>query len=301
MRKRSRPTEEPNASPAKASWGFAEGDQFAPGRIALKSIGGGKAFETYLAWDDRLFSIVVAKMIRPDKVDDPQTLAALQREAEALAHLSHPLVVRSFGAVLDGPHPHIVLEHLEGPSLTSLIRKHAPLPVEQILPLAVDLCSALHYFEVEGWVHLDVKPLNVIMGAAPKLIDLSLARTIERAHELTTPVGTRAYMSPEQREPGVRGEVGPPADVWGLGVTVYEALTGLRPFDVDEDGWPKLDVAPRPLPKELKGPVADMVISCLEPEPADRPSASRLAIALGPAVEALTERKVIRRGRPRLR
>lgn len=280
-----------------ADWSFEEGDEIAPGRVALRLLGRGNLYETYLAWDDRLFSIVVAKLVRRDKIEDPDALRALGNEADALARLAHPMLVRSFGSVLDGPRPHLILEHLEGPPLHALIRKYAPLPLEQILPLALDLCSVLHYLEAESTVHLDVKPGNVIMSASPKLVDLSLARTVEAAQRISEAVGTEGYMSPEQLEPGVRGSLGPATDIWGLGATVYEALTGSRPFGDGEREHAEPELLPRELPEEA----ARALLDTLDPDPAKRPRAAHLALALRPAVEAVSGRRVIRRGRPRFR
>jgi eukaryotic-like serine/threonine-protein kinase len=274
------------------SWNLSEGEEIAPGRLALAPLGRGNLYETYLAWDDRLFSIVVAKLVRADKVEDPKALRALRGEAEALDRLAHPMLVRSFASILEGPRPHLVLEHLEGPPLHTLIRKYAPLPLEQVLPLALDLCSVLHYLEAEGMVHLDVKPGNVIMAAAPKLVDLSLARTVEAAQRISGAVGTEGYMAPEALDPGVTGRLGPETDVWGLGVTVYEAIVG-RPPPEPGKGAPEL-------PREVPPEAADALLRCLEPKASDRPRAADLALALRPAVEQVTGTKVIRRGRPRL-
>jgi serine/threonine protein kinase len=83
----------------------------------------------------------------------------------------------------------------------------------------------------EGWVHLDVKPENIVMGVPPRLIDLSIARTFERAARLRGSIGTDGYMSPEQCDADAhRGEVGAPADVWGLGATLHHAVSGEVPF-----------------------------------------------------------------------
>ena len=90
------------------------------------------------------------------------------------------------------------------------------------------MASVIHYMAEEGWVHLDLKPDNLVMGIPPRVIDLSLARTVERAKRLTDYIGTNAYMPPEQCNP--RGDVGPPADVWGLGATLYHAVAGKLPF-----------------------------------------------------------------------
>lgn len=292
----------------KASWKFEEGDEIAPGRVALSRLGGGTLFETYIAWDDRLFFIVVAKLIRPDRADDPDAIRRLRREAETLQRLSHPVVVRSFGSVLEGPHPHLVLEHMEGPTLRSLLRKYGPLPMEQILPLALNLCSGLHYMNTENMVHLDVKPGNIIMGAPPVLIDLSLARTLERAARIDSPIGTDPYMAPEQCEPDALGPVGAPADVWGLGATLHEAITGRQPFtqdDFDSEGrgerYPQLDQDPAPLPPETPTPLAETVLGCLEKDPAKRPTAAELGMGLQPLVAAARRRRVLGRARPRLR
>ena len=292
----------------KASWRFNEGDEIAPGLVALDRLGGGTLFETYLAWDDRLFFIVVAKLIRPDRVGEDSAAKRLQKEAETLARLSHPVVVRSFGAVLDGPHPHLVLEHTEGPTLRSLVRRYGPLPMEQILPLALNLCSALHYMTTQDMVHLDVKPGNIIMGAPPVLIDLSLARSLTEATRITTPIGTEPYMAPEQCEPGARGEIGPPADVWGVGATLHEAITGRRPFPTGRQGiedaggsFPQLVNEPGPLPPDTPSVVAETVLRCLQKDPADRPTAADLGIGLQPIVASARRRSVLGLRRPQLR
>jgi eukaryotic-like serine/threonine-protein kinase len=105
------------ATPRHATWEFAEGDEIAPGRTILRTLGGGSRYEVQLVWDDRLFAVMVAKVLRPDQVEDPVALRDLRKEAEALARLAHPVLVRGFGAVLDGPYPHVLIEHLEGPTL----------------------------------------------------------------------------------------------------------------------------------------------------------------------------------------
>lgn len=292
----------------KVSWGFNEGDEIAPGRVALSRLGGGTLFEAYLAWDDRLFFIVVAKLIRPDRVGDADAVKRLGKESETLARLSHPVVVRSFGAVLEGPRPHLVLEHTEGPTLRSLLRKYGTLPIEQILPLALNLCSALHYMHTEDMVHLDVKPGNIIMGTPPVLIDLGLARPIAQAARITSPIGTDPYMAPEQCDPGIEGTVGPAADVWGLGATLHEAITGRQPFSPKGSSleglaarFPQLTREPEPLPPDTPMAVAETVLRCLEKDPTDRPTAAELGMSLQPVVASARRRSVLGMRRPRLR
>ena len=139
-----------------------------------------------------------------------------------------------------------MLEHLDGPTLDELLADGHTLALEQILPLGLHVASALHYLAGEGIVHLDVKPSNIVMGGPPRLIDLSVARTLAEAAALRAPIGTDAYMAPEQCEPD--GRLGPPADVFGLAATLYTGLTGTRPFPPCEDRWPQLTASPTPPP-----------------------------------------------------
>ncbi|GAA0612928.1 hypothetical protein GCM10009547_13580 [Sporichthya brevicatena] len=259
------------------SWDFEPGDEIVPGRTAVRRLGGGSRFEAYLAFDETLHSAVVAKVVRPDQVDDPRTLEALAREAEMATRLAHPSLVRAFATVPDGPRPHLVLEHLDGPRLSTLVRRYGPLPLEQALPLCLELCSVLHYLQAVDVVHLDVKPSNVVMGAPPRLIDLSIARSVGEAATLRQAIGTDAYMAPEQCDPTPETPVGPPADVWGLGATMYAALTG-RP--------PRRD-RPEPLPRSVPPVLAGHVLSCLDPDPAARPRPAELADRVEPLVAAL--------------
>jgi serine/threonine protein kinase len=269
------------------SWAFAEGDEIATGRRAVRLLGGGHRYEAWLAWDERLRALVVAKLLRPDQQGDPAARRVLAAEGRMLTRLAHPLLVRSFGAEPDARRPHLVLEFVEGPRLSTLIRRYG-LILEQALPLALNLCSVLHYLEQEGVVHLDVKPRNVIMAGSPRLIDLSVAREIEQLSSIGGPVGTDAYMAPEQCDPDRYAEIGPPSDVWGLGVTVHEAFTGALPYPrpTAESPYPQLAHRPRiadGVPPALSG----LLLSCLEQRGADRPSAADLGDALEPLVDAL--------------
>lgn len=278
-----------------SSWLVGAGDEVVPGIRAERKLGGGERYEAYLGWHERMFAPVVVKVVRPDLVADSATMRGLRREVEMLHRLSHPVIVRSFDADLEGERPHVVLEHLDGPRLSSLLRRFGPLSMEQLLPLGLELCSALHYLSTERVVHLDVKPSNIIMGAPPRLIDLSIARSLEAAARLDHVTGTDAYLAPEQADPARGRPPASPADIFGLGVTLYEGLTGVRPFprgsrDQDaspEDTWPQLVEAPAPLPGDIPGFVATPILECLDPDPASRPTAAELAGRLQPLVEAL--------------
>jgi serine/threonine protein kinase len=292
---------------AARTWDFDEGEEIAPGRTALQLLGGGRGHEAYLAWDDRLFGLVVVKILRPHRAEDPSARRQIAAEARAYTALQHPVLPRSFGSDVHGGRPHLMLEFLDGPRLSTLVRKQGRLAVEQALPLALQLCSALHYMGGQGWVHLDVKPKNVVMGAPPRLIDLSIARTLEGAGRNAGPIGTDAYMAPEQCGVPGMGEIGPAADIWGLGVTVYAAITGRRPFPVGrEDGppderFPQLVHDPTPFSKEIPSVLADPIMSCLQKRPEDRASAKELARALQPLVAALPKPSIVPRIRPRAR
>ena len=254
-------------------WGLAAGDQLVPGRVVHRLLGGGRSYEAYLVFDDGLLHSAVAKVLRPDRVGDPVARRSIAREAAVLESVRHPVVVRSFDTLLDGDRPHLLLEHLEGPRLSSLVRRHGPLAPEQLLPLALELASALHYLSGRGLVHLDVKPGNVVMGAPARLIDLSVTRSVEEAAALRHVVGSDCYLSPEQSRPA-GGRVGPAADVYGLGATLFHAVTGRAP-------------EPGELPTGVPWAFAELLVACLDPQPAGRPTPAEVAAAVEPLIASL--------------
>lgn len=277
---------------ARDSWGFAEGDAITADLTAMKLLGGGEAYDAYLAFDEVTYGPVVVKVVRPGQVVDERTLRGLRREVATLGQVNHPAVVRALRSELTGDRPHVVLEHLDGPRLSSLLRRYGPLQEQQYLPLAVEIASALHYLHRTGFVHLDVKPSNVIMGAPAKLIDLSVARTVEEAARLDHPIGTDPYMAPEQCDPPRTGTPGAASDVWGLGATLFEAIAGFRPFDragrdavTVAERFPQVLDAPHELPERVPADVAEVVHACLEPTPANRPLPHEVAEGLRPALE----------------
>lgn len=270
------------------AWGFAQGDEIVPGLSAQELLGGGTRYEAYVAFDEQLHRLVVVKVLRPDRLNEESALNGLCGEAEVLASINHPAIARLLRAAVDAGRPHIVLELVDGPRLSTLVRRFGPLEVEQAASLAVEVASALHYLHGLAVVHLDVKPKNLIMGAPPRLIDLSIARSFRSAKALDVPVGTDAYMAPEQCVPS-SGEVGPASDIWGLGVTLYESLAGASPFPTGthdatslEDRFPQLVHAVAPLPPRVPDELRRVVEAATAFDPADRPSAGEVADGMGP-------------------
>ena len=289
----------------ETTWALSEGEMLAPGLAALRLLGGGKRYEAYLAFDERLHHVTVVKVLRPDLLADEMAIRGLRAEAEVLASLNHPAIARLLRDGTDEERPHIVLEHVEGPRLSTLIRRFGPLETQQAAPLAVEVASALHYLHGLGLVHLDVKPKNLIMGAPPRLIDLSIARPFHDAASLTRPIGTDAYMAPEQAAPAW-GLVGPAADVWGLGVTLYEALAGRPAFPRasddqhagGEERFPQLTQRPAPLSSDVPGELAEAIHSALAFHRAERPTAREIAETVEPLLRQ-PRRLVLNQLKPR--
>jgi serine/threonine protein kinase len=288
---------------AASSWELHDGDPIAEGRTVLGQLGGGHVYDVYLVWDERRFAVMVAKLLRPDQVGRDSARESLRREIEALRRLSHPVVMRGFDADYDGPYPHILLEHLEGPPLRSILKAQRSIGIEQLLPLGVYLASALHYVAEEGMAHLDVKPANIIMGIPPRLIDFSVARSLEEAARIDDLIGTDAYMAPEQCDPGRLGPVGSPADVFGLGATLYHAVAGHVPFpkaieaddEILDERFPQLVDVPAPLPAGTPRELEELLLRTLASDPAERPPVREVALALEPLVGALPQRTILTR------
>lgn len=295
----------PTEAGEPSGWHLGEREEIAPGRTAVRLLGSSNVHDVYAAWDDTILGVVAVKMLRPASVGDERARRALAAEAAALRALSHPSFPRCFDAVLEGDRPHLVLELVEGPRLSTLIRRQGRLGVEQAIPLILQLASAIHYIATTGSVHLDVKPKNVMMAPPPRLIDLSVARTIERARATEHPVGTDRYMAPEQCGTGLAHEMGHATDVWGVGVTMFESLAGHRPFpegDHTASGparFPQLVQEPGSLPRDVPEPLASLIRSSMERVPSDRPTAAEIVHELDALTEAIPPQPIL--GRVRVR
>lgn len=291
---------------ATDSWSLREGEEVVADCHVMRLLGGGASFEAYLAFDERRLTPVVVKIVRPHLVTDERTLRGLRREIDVVGRLAHPVIVRGFHAQADGDRPYLAMEQLHGPALSRLIRKHGALAIEQVIPLAVQLASALHYLADCDVVHLDVKPSNIIMDTTPRLIDLSIARTIEQAANLKHVTGTDRYLAPEQADPPRTGIPSSATDVWGLGATLFHALAGYRPFEdgsladdaTPEQRWLQLTVPPRSMPDHTPREMRDLIMSCLSHDPTDRPTAREVFDTLEPVLPRLPKPK-LRNSRPR--
>jgi serine/threonine protein kinase len=225
----------------------------------------------------------VIKILRPNVLDDDRARRSMAKEGALLASLQHPGLTRLFDMDAGGQRPYMEIEYVEGPRLSTLVRRHGRLNPEQAFPLGRQVASTLHYLHAEGVLHLDVKPSNIIMGPTPRLIDLSVARRAERAHLISGFVGTDAFMSPEQADPALWSSIGPKSDTWGLGATLYHAVAKRIPHSRGRhsasgvDRFPQLVEAPSALDPARHSPgLVDVIMDSLQRDPAARPAAAEL-------------------------
>ncbi len=259
---------EPWRPPPEDRWGFHRGDEVAPGRRVLRRLGDGGAHEAFLV-ESGASGLAVAKLPRPRVAGDVHRLVSLRDEGEALRRLSAPAVPRHLDTVLSGPHPHLLMEYVAGPTLRTVIAGRGPLPASLVAGLGYALALGLAAIARAGWVHLDVKPANIVLNTAPRLLDFELARPASDAARMTHPTGTWHYMAPEQRAAATAtgAPIGPAADVYALAVTLGEALAG-RPLRRSPDSVPP------------QGAIGRVLADALSRAPRDRPRADELAAAL---------------------
>jgi serine/threonine protein kinase len=222
----------------------------------------------------------------------------LQQELSALALLEHPGLVGLHDGGTEAGRPFVVTELVEGPTVAARILQ-GPMPVDEVRTLGAQLADALAHVHAAGFVHRDIKPANVILGSGnrPRLADFGISRAVESTAATTEGcvVGTAAYLAPEQ----VRGEsVGPPADVYALGLLLLEALTGRReyPGGAVESATARLFRRPE-MPPELPTALTELLAAMTSDDPTERPAAAEVSTALArrPVAELVAEAGVPRR------
>jgi tetratricopeptide (TPR) repeat protein len=261
-----------------------------PGYEALSELGRGAMGIVYRAWHARLRRAVALKALHAGAGAPPELLARLKVEAEAVARLDHPGIVRIYEVGEVAGRPYLALELVEGGSLEQKLRG-VPQPAGPAARLTEQLARAVHHAHLHGVVHRDLKPSNILLDGdgAPKVGDFGLAKLTIGGDSATLSgmvLGTASYMAPEQALG--KKDVGPAADVYGLGAILYEMLTGRPPFRGETVPDTLLQVTahdpvpPRRLQPKAPRDLETICLKCLAKAPHKRyPSAEALADDLG--------------------
>jgi predicted Ser/Thr protein kinase len=285
----------------------------------IRVLGEGGMARVHEAEDTRLGRRVAIKVLLSQYTRDADFLRRFELEARLAASLSHPNVVGVYDVGQDGSSYFIVMELVDGQTLKEAIHAGSPMPVQEALRIALEVCAALSAAHARGLIHRDIKPQNILLtsGGQVKVADFGIARRTNSTTvtQTGTVLGSVHYLSPEQ----ARGqEAGPRADLYALGVTIFEMVTGRLPFDAENPvavAMQHVQSAP-PLPRQFnrsippalegvilrllaKNPVerfgdANMVAEALRAilgqaagnTRAARPAGSTLALATPPATSA---------------
>ena len=246
----------------------------------LEQLGEGGMASVYKAYDTRLERNVAVKIIRTDQFAPSmlaQVLKRFEREAKSLARLSHPNIVHvhDYGEFQDTPY--LVMEYLPGGTLKSKLG--TPMPWRDAIQILHPIALALAYAHEYNVVHRDIKPANILLTekGLPMLSDFGIAKILENEQTtaLTTTgmgIGTPEYMAPEQWT----GQAGPLADLYALGVVLYELVTGRKPYTADTPAAIMLKQANDPLPRprqfvpDLPEAMENLLFKALAKHPEDR-------------------------------
>ncbi len=288
------PVPEPPAAPA-GTWGPASPEptaaaaRFAPGsnfgRYRIEALlGEGGMGAVYKAYDTELNRVVALKLVRPELAASPQTIERFKQELLLASRISHKNVLRIHDLGNWNGIKFITMAFVEGTDLSAILAGSGPLPIERGLKFTRQLCAALEAAHAEGVVHRDLKPQNILIDRADNIYvsDFGLAKSLEAEISMGTRtgliLGTPRYMSPEQVE---AKEVDARSDLYSLGLIVYEIFTGVLPFRGDSAMqlmYQRVTEAPRDPRQALPGLpayIANVILKCLEKNPAKRYQSAR--------------------------
>jgi len=254
------------------------------GRYLLgEVVGRGGMAVVYRAHDEVLDREVAVKLLHPHLAGDPAFLERFRREARAAAGLSHPNIVAVHDWGEDDAGAFLVLQLVDGVSLRDVLEARGRLELDEAVAVLIPAAAGLQAAHDAGLVHRDVKPENLLIGrdGTVRVTDFGLARASASATTTFGPevlVGSPHYLAPE----AVQGQpLGPTADVYALGIILYECLTGTVPHRADTPFATALAHVERPVPPpsghrgDLPGPVDTVVLTATARDPSRRPAGAR--------------------------
>ena len=213
-----------------------EGMIFANKYRIVKLIGSGGMANVYLGIDMNTGVNVAIKILKPEFSSDEEFIRRFDAEAKSVASLNHANIVKVYGVGHEGNFRYIVQEYIEGITVKDLINQNGHLDWRNAVPIVIQIGLALDYAHQNGIVHRDIKPQNILISRdrVAKITDFGIARAASTTTITMTGVqmGSVHYFSPEQAR---GGNVGPQSDVYSLGVSLFEMVTGRLPFDGDSN------------------------------------------------------------------
>ena len=222
----------------------------------IEPLGEGGMAVVYKAYDTHLECEVAVKVIRVDNLPrnaEERALKRFEREAKAVARLTHPNIVKVTDYGEEDGKPYLVMPYLPGGTLKELIKERGQIPWQEAARILIPIAEALAYAHSQGVIHRDIKPSNILLtqSGQPMLTDFGVAKIIEdeATQDLTgtsATVGTPEYMAPEQI---TSKTVDARADLYSLGVVFYEMITGRKPFEADTPMAVLFKHASDPLPR----------------------------------------------------
>jgi molecular chaperone DnaK len=238
----------------------------------LEEINRGSMGIIFKARDKVLDEIVVLKVLNDYLCADPTAVERFKREARAAKKLSHPHIVRIHDMFQNQQKLFISMEYIEGTDLKRMLSEHTHFSEDKIIQYFLQTCDALAYAHRLGIVHRDIKPANIMITKtdAVKITDFGIAKIL-RADDATKSgtaiIGTPLYMAPEQ----ITGEgVDIRSDIYSLGITLYEMVSGNPPFYLGNIEYHHIHTSPPPLPNHVSPKLRKVIMKCIEKSPADR-------------------------------
>jgi len=257
----------------------------------LEQLGEGGMATVYKAFDTRLETDVAVKVIRTENLTlgtMERALKRFEREAKALARLTHPNIVKVTDYGEYEGKPYLVMPYLPGGTLKQRLGK--PIPWQEAARLLIPIAEALDFAHSQNIIHRDVKPSNILLtqSGQPMLTDFGIAKILdlEETQDLTgtsAAIGTPEYMAPEQ---ATAKTVDRRADIYSFGIVFYEMLTGRKPFVADTPMAVLIKQATEPLPSprrfvlNLPDAVEKVLIKALEKQPENRYQSMKEFMAL---------------------